>query len=172
MDNKKRREYNQVTIELCRSTMKEIDNKELQNIKKCLLTLCDIIENYQDDGFSVSLTSILEIIVYHMTHDPSREKLILKCLENFDEMLVAIHESKTSSDELLNKMLSGSLSLKNKTKNESLNPDGSVQLNLFNADGSRCTMEELSNSWWGNLLYILIIERESYKMIYYDSVES
>lgn len=37
-------EKNNSTIELCRATMKEIQSKDLQQIKNCLLSLCDLIE--------------------------------------------------------------------------------------------------------------------------------
>lgn len=100
----------------------------------------------QSDDFASSLTSILEIIVYHITTDPAREKLILKCLLNFDDMLINIHESKTRTDFLLNKILDKVLKNKNNISNESDESKEYDQLNLFNPDGSRCSMNEILNS--------------------------
>lgn len=139
-------EKNNSTIELCRATMKEIQSKDLQQIKNCLLSLCDLIEKNQSDDFASSLTSILEIIVYHITTDPAREKLILRCLLNFDDMLINIHESKTRTDFLLNKILDKVLKNKNNISNESDESKEYDQLNLFNPDGSRCSMDEILNS--------------------------
>ena len=137
---------NNLTVELCRATMGEIQDKDLQQIKKCLLSLCDLIEECQSDDFSENLISILEIIVFHITSDPSREKLILKCLLNFNDMLLNIHDSKIKTDFILNKILEASKG-KNNISNDSEKSKEYDQLNLFNPDGSRCSMDEILNSW-------------------------
>jgi hypothetical protein len=141
----KRKELFGLTIKLCRETMNDINDKDLNNIKNCLLGLCDLIEKFQSDVYAKNLTSILEIVVFHITNDPTRSDLILGCLQNYDEMFSNIQESKIISDEL--KQLLNVLRPSDKNKKLNVqNHSKFEQLNLFNPDGSRCTMEELMNS--------------------------
>jgi len=131
-----RKEQNDSTIELCREIMKEINDEKLQQLKSCLLSLCDIIEKFQTDDFCMNLTSSLEIIVYHITNEPSRKNLVFDCLQNFDVMVMNIQSSKKITDELRNMF-------KNKKYGNEKKYD---QLNLFNSDGSRCSIDEILNS--------------------------
>jgi hypothetical protein len=134
-----------LTIKLCRETMNDVKDEDLVNIKHCLLGLCELIEKFQSDVYAKNLTSILEIIVFHITNDPTRSDLILGCLQNYDEMLSNIQESKIISDEL--KQLLTALRPSDKNKKLDVQKHSKFeQLNLFNPDGSRCTMEELMNS--------------------------
>lgn len=141
----KRKELFGLTIKLCRETMNDINDKDLNNIKHCLLGLCELIEKFQSDVYAKNLTSILEIIVFHITNDPTRSDLILGCLQNYDEMLSNIQESKIISDEL--KQLLTDLKPSDKNKNLDVQKHSKFeQLNLFNPDGSRCTIKEIINS--------------------------
>lgn len=141
----KRKELFGLTIKLCRETMNDINDKDLNNIKNCLLGLCDLIEKFQSDVYAKNLTSILEIVVFHITNDPTRSDLILGCLQNYDEMLSNIQESKIISDEL--KQLLTDLKPSDKNKNLDVQKHSKFeQLNLFNPDGSRCTIKEIINS--------------------------
>lgn len=158
---KKRKINSDYTISLCKEVMNGVDLDDLQQIKNCLLKLCDLIEEFKDDKFSNSLSQIFEIIVFHITNDPARADLILESLLNFDIMITNVQESTERTkdvmelffDNIKTKKSLDFLDLKTileKISKKSCNGEGEenkdTELNLFNPDGTRCSVDEILNS--------------------------
>ena len=163
---KSEKEKNYVT-NLCREVMNDVKEEDLQQIRKCLLTLCDLIEESRDNIYSKNLSGILEIIVLYITTNPINANLILDLLLNFDNMFKSIELTKTKTDYLLkmfsnkniinnndigkiNDVLKTLFDIDNLVKNKktkSLENEEDNELNLFNPDGTRCSVDGILNSW-------------------------
>jgi len=137
------------TTTICRDIMEGVNEEPLQGLKNCLLTMCELIDTYYKDFNAKKLIMILDRIVYHITVNPHRINLILDHLFYFDKMITNFN-SCLSLDKTIEKfyedITKNILNISKQVHSEPNNTTNDSQLNLFNSDGTRCSMDELLNS--------------------------
>lgn len=129
-----------IIVENCRYILKDVQEKRMQQFKNSILDICNIIEKYHNDKCSKDLVIILEIIIYNITQDPNRIDLIKNHMINFQNMLSDIIFIENER-EVIKEKIKREINIEHSTKH-----NYKRQLNLFNSDGSRCSVEEILNS--------------------------